>query len=65
MGIWLILVFLNPVHQAVVQYMADHVAKRDSKSEPAKKKKRKWFRFLFWFCSGALPSQTSTEKDLA
>ncbi|KAI6702388.1 hypothetical protein NL676_011524 [Syzygium grande] len=51
--------------QAVVQYMADHVAKRDSKSEPAKKKKRKWFWFRFWFCSGALPSQTSTEKDLA
>lgn len=38
--------------QAVVQYMADHVAKRDSKSEPIKKKRR-WFWFRFWFCSSA------------
>ncbi|KAF8032650.1 hypothetical protein BT93_D1541 [Corymbia citriodora subsp. variegata] len=39
--------------QAVVQYMADHVAKRDSMSKPIKKKKRKglWLRFLF--CSAA------------
>ncbi|XP_030524714.1 plant intracellular Ras-group-related LRR protein 5-like [Rhodamnia argentea] len=39
--------------QVVVQYMADHVSKRDSKSKPTKKKKRQWFRFGFWFCSGA------------
>ncbi|XVE57470.1 hypothetical protein DITRI_Ditri04bG0093000 [Diplodiscus trichospermus] len=36
--------------QAVVQFMADHIAKRDTKSPPTKKKKGFWFKVccIFW-----------------
>ncbi|KAK4557532.1 hypothetical protein RGQ29_007332 [Quercus rubra] len=45
--------------QAVVQYMADFVAKRDVKSLPSKKKKGFWS----WICSIFLPHQSNSTKN--
>ncbi|KAM4073517.1 hypothetical protein ACJW30_10G024900 [Castanea mollissima] len=45
--------------QAVVQYMADFVAKRDAKSLPSKKKKGLWS----WICSIFRPHQSNSIRN--
>ncbi|KAK9266908.1 hypothetical protein L1049_027167 [Liquidambar formosana] len=46
--------------QAVVKYMADYVAKRNTKAQPSKKKKGLWF----WVCSLFRPRQSSTTEPM-
>ncbi|XVF52382.1 hypothetical protein PTKIN_Ptkin05aG0013900 [Pterospermum kingtungense] len=46
--------------QAVVQFMANHVAKRDTKPPPAKKKKG----FCFRLCSIFWPSRTANTRNI-
>ncbi|KAK8276046.1 hypothetical protein V6Z12_D10G174200 [Gossypium hirsutum] len=59
MGLFIVPLMIIKMLQAVVEFMADLVAKRDTKASPPKKEKGFWFRI----CSICWPFRTANTDN--